>query len=112
MVLSKPIEKLEIAALANIHEVLPKETRYSIAKLYGISLSDLVKANPIMGDKSLKIVQKITIPTKVENHINLVAKVEVSNIKKDYKCNNCDLILKHLSSLSRHKKKCLLVKHF
>ena len=32
------------------------------------------------------------------------------NIKKDYKCNNCDLILKHLSSLSRHKKKCLLIK--
>ena len=30
--------------------------------------------------------------------------------KKNYKCNNCDLILKHLSSLSRHKKKCLLNK--
>jgi len=33
-----------------------------------------------------------------------------ANIKKDYKCNNCDLTLKHLSSLSRHKKKCLLFK--
>ena len=33
-----------------------------------------------------------------------------ANIKKDYKCNNCDLTLKHLSSLSRHKKKCLLIK--
>ena len=33
-----------------------------------------------------------------------------SNIKKDYKCNSCGLILKHLSSLSRHKKKCLLIK--
>jgi len=31
-----------------------------------------------------------------------------SNIKKDYKCNSCGLLLKHLSSLSRHKKKCLL----
>jgi len=83
VVLPKAIEKSENTALVNVHEVLPKETRYSIAKLYGISLSDLVKANPIMGDKSLKIGQKITIPTKVENHTNLVAEVEVSNIKKE-----------------------------
>lgn len=83
VVLPKAIEKLENTALVNIHEVLPKETRFSIAKLYGITLSDLVKANPIMGDKSLKIGQKITIPTKVENYANLVAKVEVPKIKKE-----------------------------
>jgi cell wall-associated NlpC family hydrolase len=83
VILPKAIEKLENTALVNIHEVLPKETRFSIAKLYGISLLDLVKANPIMGDKSLKIGQKISIPTKVENHTNLVAKVEVSNTKNE-----------------------------
>ena len=83
VVLPKAIEKSEILVVVNIHEVLPKETRFSIAKLYGITLLDLVKANPIMGDKSLKIGQKITIPTKVENHTNLVAKVEVPKIKKE-----------------------------
>ncbi len=82
VVLPKAIEKSEIP-LVVIHEVLPKETRYSIAKQYEITLLDLVKANPIMGDKSLKIGQNITIPTKVENHSNFVAKVEVSNTKKE-----------------------------
>jgi cell wall-associated NlpC family hydrolase/predicted DNA-binding protein YlxM (UPF0122 family) len=83
VVLPKSIEKLENPLLVRTHQVLPKETRFSIAKQYGISLSELVKANPIMGDESLKIGQKITIPTKVENHPNLVAKVEVLNIKKE-----------------------------
>ena len=43
------------------------------------------------------------------NNANNNANVKIAD-KKDYKCNNCDLILKHLSSLSRHKKKCLLTK--
>ena len=48
-----------------------------------------------------------------QKHINANnANIKTTDIinKKDYKCNNCDLILKHLSSLSRHKKKCLLTK--
>jgi hypothetical protein len=43
------------------------------------------------------------------NNANNHANVKTAD-KKDYKCNNCDLVLKHLSSLSRHKKKCLLTK--
>ena len=47
-------------------------------------------------------------------HINANNNANIKNTdninKKNYKCNNCDLILKHLSSLSRHKKKCLLNK--
>ena len=83
VVLPKAIEKLENTTLVNIHEVLPKETRFSIAKQYGITLLDLVKANPIMGDKSLKIGQKIIIPTKAEKHNDIIAKVEVSKTKKE-----------------------------
>lgn len=46
-----------------IKEVLAKETLYGIAKEYGISVSELEKANPILESQSLKIGQKLIIPT-------------------------------------------------
>ena len=44
------------------HEVLAKETLYSIAKHYGITIQDLKKVNPVVGSKGLKLGQKIVIP--------------------------------------------------
>jgi len=55
------------------HEVLPKESLYSIAKQYGITLSDLKKANSELGNKSLKVGQKITVPVKADANSSLVA---------------------------------------
>ncbi len=55
------------------HEVLPKESFYSIAKQYGISLSELKKANSELGSKSLKVGQKITVPVKADTNSSLVA---------------------------------------
>ena len=55
------------------HEVLPKESLYSIAKQYGITLSDLKKANSELGSKSLKVGQKITVPVKSDTNSSLVA---------------------------------------
>ncbi len=46
------------------HEVLPSETKFGIAKQYGISLADLDKANPILENEALKAGQKILIPLK------------------------------------------------
>jgi cell wall-associated NlpC family hydrolase/uncharacterized protein (UPF0333 family) len=46
-----------------VKEVLPKETLYGIAKEYGVSVNDLEKANPILETKSLRIGQKLIIPT-------------------------------------------------
>ena len=43
-------------------EVLPKESKYSIAKKYGITIKELDKANPTIGVKSLRVGQKINIP--------------------------------------------------
>jgi cell wall-associated NlpC family hydrolase len=43
-------------------EVLPKESKYSIAKKYGITLKELDKVNPTIGVKSLRVGQKINIP--------------------------------------------------
>jgi len=45
-----------------IREVLPKETKYAIAKEYNISIVDLEKANPILQTEPLKAGQKLTIP--------------------------------------------------
>ncbi|MEY4962899.1 MAG: hypothetical protein RLZZ323_218 [Bacteroidota bacterium] len=47
-----------------IHEVLPSETKFGIAKQYGISVADLDKANPILEKEALKAGQKIVIPIK------------------------------------------------
>lgn len=46
------------------HEVLPSETKFGIAKQYGISVADLDKANPILENEALKAGQKILIPVK------------------------------------------------
>ena len=55
------------------HEVLPKESLYSIAKQYGITLSELKKANSEIGKKSLKVGQKINVPGKENANPILVA---------------------------------------
>lgn len=43
-------------------EVQPKESKYSIARKYGITVKELDKANPTLGAKALRVGQKITIP--------------------------------------------------
>ena len=47
-----------------IHEVVASETKFGIAKQYGISVNDLDKANPILEKEALKVGQKIVIPIK------------------------------------------------
>ncbi len=46
----------------NTHEVLPKETLFSIARQYKVSVEELIAANPIVAD-GLKIGQILDIPT-------------------------------------------------
>ena len=45
-----------------IRKVLPKETKYSIAKQYGIAVKELDIANPALKGKALRAGQQITIP--------------------------------------------------
>ncbi|WP_235891784.1 peptidoglycan endopeptidase [Flavobacterium gawalongense] len=56
-------------------EVLPKETKYSITKQYGITIKEFDKANPTIGVKSLRVGQKINIPgnASVINEMAVVA---------------------------------------
>jgi cell wall-associated NlpC family hydrolase len=53
------------------HEVLPSETKFGIAKQYGISVADLDKANPILESEALKAGQKILIPLKEGTEVSL-----------------------------------------
>ena len=64
---------------STIHEVLPLETKFGIAKQYGISVADLDKANPILETEALKAGQKILIPVKegIEVSQSIVKQAEV-----------------------------------
>lgn len=56
-------------------EVLPKETKYSIAKKYGITIKEFDKANPTLGVKALKAGQKVMIPVSLNSNVALAAAV-------------------------------------
>jgi cell wall-associated NlpC family hydrolase len=59
-----------------VYEVLQNETKYAIAKKYGISITDLDKSNPILENESLKMGQKIRIPVKTGFQPNPIAEKE------------------------------------
>jgi LysM repeat protein len=81
VVAPKADEKIGIPTEGIEYEILPKESLYSIAKKYGITLSDLQKANPELGNKSLKVGQKINVPVKDNTNSNLV--LEQKQIKTE-----------------------------
>lgn len=58
-----------------IHEVLPKETKYGIAKKYGITVLDLEKQNPAIQQKLL-VGSKLSIRAS-NNKIEKISKEEV-----------------------------------
>lgn len=73
-----------------IHEVVAKETKYAIAKQYGITIADLDKANPEIEKAALKVGQKINVPIKdgylslpVSKETPTVAVKEIPNVKKE-----------------------------
>ena len=80
-IVAKSNESKETPVQGIIREILPQETKYSIAKQYGITVADLDKANPILETEALKIGQKITIPVKGES--NVTTAVAQKEIKKD-----------------------------
>ena len=69
-VLLIPISKLKTPAVSTtkgnpkMHEVLSKETVYSISKLYAVSVEDLETANKDALKEGLKIGQMLVIPSK------------------------------------------------
>lgn len=80
VVTTKAAEKSSIPTQGIEYEVLPKESYYSIAKKYKISVVDLQKANSTLGSNSLKVGQKIIVPVKSEANSSLA--FEKSTIKE------------------------------
>lgn len=70
---SKENTPLKTAATI-VREIQPSETKYAIAKEYGITVAAIDKANPILETEALKIGQKIIIPIN-ETSNNVVAVV-------------------------------------
>lgn len=70
------VSKSEVVLENSIHEVAQNETKYAIAKQYGISITDLYNANPKLEKQSLKIGQKINIPAKEGINANPILEKE------------------------------------
>ncbi len=56
--------KKEVLLEGNLHEVKPKETLFSIARMYNVSVKDLDELNADVLKEGLKIGQRIAIPNK------------------------------------------------
>ena len=66
-----------------IHKLAKGETMYALSKKYKVSLEDIKKANPGMGDK-LDIGQEIKIPTTSKDEIKIDKKEESADFKGEY----------------------------
>ena len=56
------VQNTSISTQGSEYEVLPKETKYSIARANNLSIADLENANPALKNQDLQIGQKIIIP--------------------------------------------------
>lgn len=92
--------ELQIQTATIIHEVLPKETKYGIAKKYGITVAVLEKQNPAIQEKLLvgsKLSIQVPNNTLVELVKEEVSDYQVKPILKDtisatFNISNLDLI--------------------
>jgi cell wall-associated NlpC family hydrolase len=65
-----------------VHEVEAKETKYAIAKQYGITIADLDQINPEIEKSALKVGQKINVPLK-EGYVSNPVLKEIPNVEKE-----------------------------
>ena len=68
-----PNAKTVLANTDNSHLVAPKETLYSISKLYSVSIEELQNANPTLISEGLKAGQNLVIPNKSLADINVAS---------------------------------------
>ncbi|QBN19993.1 C40 family peptidase [Flavobacterium nackdongense] len=61
-------DKVEVQNSETTHEVMPKESWYSISRKYGITVAALQKANPNIDKSSLRLGQKIDIPANLNTN--------------------------------------------
>lgn len=68
-----PNAKTVLATADNSHIVAPKETLYSISKIYSVSIEELQNANPTLISEGLKAGQNLVIPNKSLADINVAS---------------------------------------
>ena len=68
-----PNSKTTLETADNSHLVAPKETLYSISKLYSVSIEELQNANPTLISEGLKAGQNLVIPNKSLTNINVAS---------------------------------------
>ena len=68
-----PNAKTVLATADNSHLVAPKETLYSISKLYSVSIEELQNANPTLISEGLKAGQNLVIPNKSSVILNVAS---------------------------------------
>lgn len=80
IVIKEKIEEIKLDEKSFIHEVLPKETKYRVAKEYGISVVELENQNPQVKN-NLPVGYKLNIKTKkdIANKIEVQQEVVVQN---------------------------------
>ncbi|WP_418262258.1 LysM peptidoglycan-binding domain-containing protein [Flavobacterium faecale] len=90
-----------IIANTIVHEVLPKETKYAIAKQHRITIADLDKANPILESEGLKIGQKISIPVQelTTEKEQAVSNTDNVKLKKDTVTSDKEILVKSKDSI-------------
>jgi cell wall-associated NlpC family hydrolase len=76
---SSNLDNTTISNAAVVREVLPNETKYAIAREYGISVADIDAANPVVASEPLKIGQQLIIPSKIESKVNSLAVIAQTN---------------------------------
>lgn len=84
----KPIqENNNIPSVQNgikIHEVLTGETLYSISRKYGVVVPEIIKLNQL-NSSQLSVGQKLKIPVKVDNQIEISPKQNTETVKQEEK---------------------------
>jgi len=65
-----------------VYEVVPKDTKYSISRRYGITVEELEKTNPSIKKDSLKIGQKLFIKANPEKAVAVVKTETVQEAPK------------------------------
>ena len=67
-----------------IHEVVTGETLYSISRKYGVDVPEIIKINQL-NSSQLSVGQKLKIPTKVDNQIEISPKQNTEIVKQEEK---------------------------
>lgn len=78
---AEPVKSTEIKSSTGVHTVAPKESMYSIARLYGITVQQLKDWNSIQGSE-LQIGQTLVVAQPMRNKTDVTEQGKVTEVKE------------------------------